>query len=146
LSIGCDLIGLGTVGTVAPGDTAAQAGAVNAAMSLLGTPYVWGGESKDGFDCSGLVQFVFDTVGVQLPRVAQDQYDAGPAVPPGHAVVPGDLVFFGDSPTSVEHVGIFVADGLMINAPYTGAVVRFDPVDNGLPIVGVTSPGGQQIA
>ena len=144
--IGCDLIGLGDVGATAPGETSVQAAAVNVAMGLLGTPYVWGGESQSGFDCSGLVQFVFDNVGVYLPRVAQDQFDFGPAVPPGDEVVPGDLVFFGSSPTSVEHVGIFAGDGLMIDAPYTGAVVRFDPVENGLPIVGVTSPGGQQIA
>jgi hypothetical protein len=54
---------------------------------------------------------------------------------------------FGSSPTSVEHVGIFVGNGLMIDAPYTGAYVRFDRVDgSGLAIVGVSSPGGQQIA
>lgn len=145
-NIGCNLVGLGQVGTLAPGETPVQAAAVNAALGLLGTPYVWGGESKQGFDCSGLVQFVFDTVGVQLPRVAQDQYDAGPAVRPGSPVVPGDLVFFGSSPQGVVHVGMFVGDGLMIDAPYTGAVVRFDRVAGTLPIVGVTSPGGQQIA
>ncbi len=145
-NIGCNLVGLGQVGALAPGETQVQAAAVNAALGLLGTPYVWGGESKQGFDCSGLVQFVFDTAGVHLPRVAQDQYDAGPAVPPGSPVVPGDLVFFGSSPQSVVHVGMFVGDGLMINAPYTGAVVRFDRVAGSLPIVGVTSPGGQQIA
>jgi len=107
---------------------------------------VWGGESKSGFDCSGLVQFVFDTVGVHLPRVAQDQYDAGPLVAPGSDVVPGDLVFFGSSPASVEHVGIFVGDGLMVDAPHTGSVVRFDRIGGFPSIVGVTSPGGQQIA
>jgi cell wall-associated NlpC family hydrolase len=107
---------------------------------------VWGGESKKGFDCSGLVQFVYSTAGISLPRVAQDQYDAGPAVAPGTPVVPGDLVFFGSSPNSVEHVGMFVGDGLMVDAPHTGAVVRFDRVEGFGPIVGVTSPGGQQIA
>jgi cell wall-associated NlpC family hydrolase len=143
---GCQLVALGQVGATALGESSAQAGAVNAALGLLGTPYVWGGESKSGFDCSGLVQFAFDTVGVHLPRVAQDQYDAGPLVQPGSPVVPGDLVFFGSSPTTVEHVGMFVGDGLMVDAPHTGAFVRFDRVEDFAPIVGITSPGGQQIA
>ncbi len=141
--VGCELIGLGSVGTVAPGETAVQAAAVNGALALLGTPYVWGGESTHGFDCSGLVQYVYANAGLWLPRVAQAQYDAGPAVPPGHPVVPGDLVFFGSGPHDVTHVGIFVGDGLMVDAPHTGAVVRLDRVLGFEPIVGVTAPGGQ---
>ncbi len=105
---------------------------------------MWGGESTGGFDCSGLVQFVFGSAGVTLPRVAQNQYDAGPAILPGMRVVPGDLVFFGTGPTGVSHVGIFVGDGLMVDAPHTGSVVRLDKVAGFEPIVGVTGPGGQQ--
>ena len=116
------------------------------ALSVLGTPYVWGGESHKGFDCSGLVQWAFGTAGVRLPRVAQDQYNAGPPVRPGATVVPGDLVFFGSSPRDVAHVGMFVGDGLMVDAPHTGAVVRLDRIAGFAPLVGVTSPGGQQTA
>ncbi|HUO49658.1 MAG TPA: C40 family peptidase, partial [Acidimicrobiales bacterium] len=145
-NIGCQLIGTGSVGTLAPGESQAQADAVATALSLLGTPYVWGGESKHGFDCSGLVQYSYSVAGVRLPRVAQDQYDAGPQVAPGSVAVPGDLVFFGSGPTDVHHVGMFVGDGLMVDAPYTGAVVRLDRIAGFGPVVGVTNPGGRQIA
>jgi cell wall-associated NlpC family hydrolase len=144
-NIGCDLIGSGTVGGMAPGETAAEASAVSNAVALLGTPYQWGGEStQGGFDCSGMVQYVYREGGIFLPRVAQDQYDAGPAVPPGATVEPGDLVFFGSGTNDVSHVGMYVGDGLMIDAPHTGAVVRFDRVAGFEPIVGVTSPGAGQ--
>jgi len=110
------------------------------AARQLGTPYQWGGTGGGGFDCSGLAQAAFDRAGVVLPRVAQDQYDAGPVVPAGSPVEPGDLVFFGGGSTSVDHVGIYVGEGEMIDAPYTGAFVRFDDAGwSGL--VGATRPG-----
>jgi cell wall-associated NlpC family hydrolase len=141
-SIGCDLIGSGTVGGTAPGETSTEAAAVADAIALLGIQYQWGGEStKGGFDCSGMTQYVYREAGVYLPRVAQNQYDAGPAVPPGTTVVPGDLVFFGKGTNDVSHVGMYVGDGLMIDAPHTGSVIRFDRVSGFEPIVGVTSPG-----
>jgi cell wall-associated NlpC family hydrolase len=112
------------------------------AETYLGTPYVWGGESpRSGFDCSGLVQWVYAEAGISLPRVAQDQYDAGPHLPAGATLYPGDLVFFGPGPSGVEHVGIYVGNGEMIDAPYTGAVVRFDRVSSvSLGFVGATRP------
>ncbi len=112
------------------------------AETYLGTPYVWGGENpRSGFDCSGLVQWVYAEAGISLPRVAQDQYDAGPHLPAGATLYPGDLVFFGSGPSAVEHVGIYVGNGDMIDAPYTGAVVRFDRVTSvGLGFVGATRP------
>jgi cell wall-associated NlpC family hydrolase len=71
-SIGCNLIGSGTVGGVAPGETAAESSAVANAIDLLGLPCVWGGESaQTGFDCSGMVQYVYREVGIDLPRVAR---------------------------------------------------------------------------
>ncbi|HVB91513.1 MAG TPA: C40 family peptidase [Acidimicrobiales bacterium] len=139
--IGCNLVGNWTFGRLAAGETPTEAAAVVDVMKLLGIPYLWGGESHGGFDCSGLVQFVYRQAGVSLPRVAQDQYDAGPAVLPGMVVEPGDLVFFGQSPAGVKHVGMYVGDGLMVDAPETGAVVRFDRVEGFGPIVGVTAPG-----
>jgi cell wall-associated NlpC family hydrolase len=130
------------VGGVAPGETAAESYAVNDVMEMLGIPYVWGGESPlSGFDCSGLVQYVYREVGISLPRVAQNQFDAGPPVPTGTTVEPGDLVFFGSGPDDVSHVGMYVGDGLMVDAPHTGAVVRFDRIAGSEPIVGVTAPG-----
>lgn len=129
------------MGLVTGGETSTQAAAVNDVMAFLGVPYVWGGESNQGFDCSGLVQAVYREAGVSLPRVAQSQYDAGPAVSPGQAVVPGDLVFFGTGPGDVSHVGMYVGDGLMVDAPHSGANVRFDRVDGFGSIVGITAPG-----
>ena len=99
---------------------------VNSALRFQGVPYRWGGESPDGFDCSGLVQFVFGRHGVSLPRVAADQARAGTAVPLD-ALRPGDLVFFG---RPVDHVGIYYGDNKMVVAPKTGDVVKiqaFDP-------------------
>jgi peptidoglycan DL-endopeptidase CwlO len=99
---------------------------VNSALRYQGVPYRWGGESPDGFDCSGLVQFVFGRHGVSLPRVAADQARAGTAVPLDD-LRPGDLVFFG---RPVDHVGIYYGDNKMVVAPKTGDVVKvqsFDP-------------------
>jgi cell wall-associated NlpC family hydrolase len=102
------------------------ASALNFALAQLGTPYRWGGEGPGGFDCSGLVQAAYASAGITLPRVAQQQFDAGPAIPPGASLQTGDLVFFGSDAAHVEHVGMVAGPGLMVDAPYTGAVVRFD--------------------
>lgn len=118
-----------TPSAVVPGrasSSAAQA-AVAYALAQLGTPYQWGGEGAGGFDCSGLVQAAYGSAGIQLPRVAQAQYDAGPPVPADEPLQPGDLVFFGADPAHVTHVGIVVSPGEMVDAPHTGAVVRIEP-------------------
>ncbi|MFF9214163.1 MULTISPECIES: NlpC/P60 family protein [unclassified Streptomyces] len=111
------------------------AGAIYFAQKKLGTPYLWGGEGtpEQGgrFDCSGLTQAAYDSVGIRLPRVANDQYNAGPH-PKRDELLPGDLVFFSNDPTdsrAIHHVGIYVGGGYMIDAPRTGAVIRFDPID-----------------
>ena len=103
--------------------------AVEWALSQIGTPYVWGGETPGvGFDCSGLVQAAYRAAGVSLPRVAQDQYDATPKVAAGSPLLPGDLVFFGSGPGGIDHVGLFVGSvegqDVMVDAPSTGADVR----------------------
>jgi cell wall-associated NlpC family hydrolase len=110
----------------APSPAAAEA--VSYALAQIGTPYRWGGETPGvGFDCSGLTQAAYAAAGITLPRVAQDQYDVGPHVPPGAPLQPGDLVFFGASPTDVSHVGIVLnPSGEMIDAPHTGADVRVE--------------------
>ncbi|GAA1169185.1 cell wall-associated NlpC family hydrolase [Kitasatospora gansuensis] len=115
--------------------SAQSAGAIYYAQRTLGTPYLWGGNgwaSQDGrFDCSGLTQAAFASVGIELPRVANDQWNSGPH-PSRDQLRPGDLVFFatdqGD-PRSIDHVGIYVGGGYMINAPHTSAVIRYDSID-----------------
>ena len=123
-----------------PGADGTVVAALSFAARQLGTPYLWGGTGTGGFDCSGLVQAAYRGAGVSLPRVAQDQFDAGPAVPDGAGVAPGDLVFFGTGPAGVDHVGLYVGGGEMIDAPHTGALVRFDDAD-WPDLVGATRPG-----
>ncbi|RLU86828.1 peptidase P60 [Streptomyces griseocarneus] len=121
------------VSRVAPSQQAA--GAIYYAQDKLGTPYLWGGDgtAEDGgrFDCSGLTKAAYETVGITLPRVANDQWNAG-AHPKRDELLPGDLVFFAhdlNDPRSIHHVGIYVGGGYMINAPHTGALIRFDKID-----------------
>ncbi|NUK96478.1 C40 family peptidase [Streptomyces lunaelactis] len=111
------------------------AGAIYFAQQKLGTKYLWGGngtaEQGGRFDCSGLTQAAYRTVGIEMPRVANDQYNAGEH-PSRDELLPGDLVFFSDDLTNsraIRHVGLYVGGGYMINAPYTGAVIRFDKID-----------------
>jgi len=122
----------GTSTSLVPTGSSAGEVAAQWAMQQIGTPYVWGGETPGvGFDCSGLVQAAYRAAGVALPRVAQDQYDGTPAVPPGSPLEVGDLVFFGSGPAGIDHVGIYIGteDGqsVMIDAPHTGADVRVEP-------------------
>ncbi|MDX2818203.1 NlpC/P60 family protein [Streptomyces sp. NPDC001902] len=121
------------VGPVGP--SRQSAGAIYYAQQKLGTKYLWGGngtpEQGGRFDCSGLTKAAYHSVGIELPRVANDQWNAGPH-PKRDELLPGDLVFFAydlTDPRSIHHVGIYVGGGYMINAPYTGAVIRFDKID-----------------
>lgn len=104
-------------------DGAAGSGeqAVALAQRYLGTPYVWGGESPGGFDCSGFIQYVYRQLGVELPRVSRDQARVGQPVASLAEARPGDLVAFN---TPVDHVGIYAGDGLMVVAPKRGDVVK----------------------
>lgn len=95
---------------------------VNEASKYLGVPYVWGGTTPNGFDCSGLVQYVLKDLGISISRVTQTQCKEGVPVAKGD-LQPGDLVFF-ESNGDVHHVGIYIGNGQMIHAPHTGDVVR----------------------
>ncbi|AEH07675.1 MULTISPECIES: NlpC/P60 family protein [Protofrankia] len=128
-----DLIGstsLGSTGTsVAPARPPAigSGGAVVAvaqARAQLGKPYVWGAAGPDAFDCSGLTQWVWAKAGVALSHFTGAQWNEGRRVSRGE-LIPGDLVFFGED---LHHVGIYVGNGSMIDAPRTGTVIRLEPV------------------
>ncbi|GAA3539991.1 C40 family peptidase [Amycolatopsis ultiminotia] len=98
------------------------------ALGQLGLPYVWGGNGPDagaaGFDCSGLTKASYDSAGVALPRTADSQFRSMPAVPPGKEPQLGDLVFYGNPGTRIHHVGLYLGNGLMINAPTEGQAIQ----------------------
>ncbi|MEV3854977.1 NlpC/P60 family protein [Streptomyces sp. NPDC050095] len=109
-----------------PAPNGAAATAVAYAHAQLGQPYVWGGDGPrdGGFDCSGLTQAAYRAAGISLPRVAQAQHDAGPPLPNPPPLLPGDLLFYGTSPTHITHVALYTGSGRAIDAPHPGAVVR----------------------
>ncbi len=101
------------------------------AIGLVGTPYRWGGNTPEGgFDCSGLVGFVFlDAAQVYLPRTTREIARAKAGTPPRLELAPGDLVLFADR-GQVFHVGIYVGENRFVHAPSTGGTVRLDRLDN----------------
>lgn len=107
-----------------PAPVATSTVALTWLFSELGKTYVYGATGPTTFDCSGLTQFVWNKAGVPIPRVAIDQDNYAIPVPLSD-VRPGDLVFFG---ADVHHVGMYIGDGLMVNAPHTGDVVRVSPI------------------
>ena len=115
----------GVTQRTSPGGATGEA-VVAKAKEHLGTPYLWGGESPGGFDCSGLMQWTYKQFGIDLPRVSGDQAKAGRAVSAAEAR-PGDLVFF-DRP-GVDHIGMYAGDGQWVVAPKTGDVVKLQSVD-----------------
>ncbi len=102
--------------------------AVTIALGYVGVPYVWGGATPSGFDCSGLTQYVYAQLGIQIPRNSRSQYQAGTHVPSDRVdlLLPGDLVFFGydGDPGQVHHVGVYVGSGDYLHAPQTGETVK----------------------
>jgi cell wall-associated NlpC family hydrolase len=95
--------------------------AVADAMRLRGTPYIWGGSTPAGFDCSGFTAYVYAKLGITLAHSTYAQWDAGTHIPK-RDLEPGDLVFF----DGIGHVGIYIGGGLFVHAPHTGTVVSVD--------------------
>ena len=115
---------------VAPSDPAAANAVVIRAISLVGTPYRFGGNTPEGgFDCSGLVNYVYrDMLDLRLPRSSRELAAVqGPRIDPTR-LASGDLVFFG-SRGDVTHVGIYVGEGRFVHAPSSGGTVRLDHLD-----------------
>lgn len=114
--------------------------AVAIAKRYLGIPYVWGGSTPTGgFDCSGLVMYVYRQLGITLDHYAAWQFLEGTRVSPAE-LQPGDLVFFEPKSDGPGHVGIYVGDGKMINAPHTGDVVRIASIQGRSGYVGAVRP------
>ena len=101
-------------------------GVVGVALGEQGVPYVWGGSSPGGFDCSGLVMYAYSAVGVSLPHSSYAQYNMGVAVPRDQ-LQPGDLVFF----DGLGHEGLYIGGGMFVHAPHTGTVVQVASLDSG---------------
>jgi murein DD-endopeptidase len=115
----------------APGAQAATGAAIaNLAASLVGTPYQFGGADRAGFDCSGLVLFVHERVGLSVPRTALEQERAATPVPLAQ-LAPGDLVFFSIGSRRVNHVGIYAGGGRFIHAPRAGVAVSYADLGDG---------------
>jgi cell wall-associated NlpC family hydrolase len=110
--------------------TAAATMAISYACGQIGLPYEWGGNGPAhgdaGFDCSGLTSAAYDAAGISLPRTAQTQYNAGPLVPTGQPLLPGDLVFYG-TPSNVHHVALYIGGGKMVQAPDVGQLIKVSP-------------------
>jgi cell wall-associated NlpC family hydrolase len=118
--------------------------AIDRALSQVGVQYVWGGGNgrgpstgipdafgsplnRVGFDCSGLMLYAFNSVGVALPRVSRNQFDVGRKVPISD-LKPGDMVFYRNGGAPIHHVAMYIGGGRMVEAPYTGADVRVVPL------------------
>ena len=121
---------IGATGQTPGGETvvpaSAYTGVVGVAMRYLGTPYVWAGAAPGGFDCSGLVMYSYEQVGVSLPHSSYAMWDYGVPVSRDQ-LEPGDIVFF----DGLGHVGLYVGGGDFIQAPQTGDVVKISSLDDG---------------
>jgi cell wall-associated NlpC family hydrolase len=117
------LVGSPVTVPIPVGTGAGHPQAAQIALQYLGVPYVWGGASPSGFDCSGLVMYVYAQLGISLPHYTVSQWDATLPISQSDAQ-PGDLVFF----NGLSHVGIYLGNGQMVDAPHTGSVVRVESI------------------
>lgn len=111
------------------GSTAAVRRVVETAMRYVGVPYYFGGTTPDGFDCSGFVRYVFARSGVDLPRMADEQYELGQPVAMSR-LQPGDTVYFSTYTSGISHVGIYLGDGKFISSTSSRGVI-IDRLDSG---------------
>ena len=133
----------GGSGSPAPSPSTAAGRAVAFALGQLGKPYQWGATGPGSYDCSGLTQTAYSYAGVSIPRVSAAQWYAGPHVGMGDLQA-GDLVFYATSlsdPSTIHHVAMYIGRGLMVEAPFTGAVVRVSSVGRA-DYIGATRPTG----
>jgi cell wall-associated NlpC family hydrolase len=123
--------------------TSAATQAIAFARAQLGKPYQWGATGPDAYDCSGLTMAAYASAGVSIPRTSREQWTIGTHIGSMAELVPGDLVFYADGSTAstIHHVGLYIGDGLMIEAPYTGANVRTASI-NRSDYFGATRPTG----
>lgn len=127
------LIDAGTTGQVeVPAEASGRIQTVlKRALALIGTPYRWGGSSTEGFDCSGLVGYVFrSALGIELPRVSRQMAASGEKID-RDALTAGDLVFFSRRGKRVDHVGIYLGNGRFVHAPRTGKDVMVSSLTDG---------------
>ena len=118
--------------------------AANWALTQLGKPYQWGGAGPDTYDCSGLTMQAWAQAGVQLLHYTGYQWEEGPHVPLDQ-LQRGDLLFFATNtadPSTIHHVGIYIGNGMMVDAPYTGAFVRIDGMYSPGGLIGAVRPAG----
>lgn len=114
--------------------------AVAKAKEYRGIPYVAGGSTPSGFDCSGFTQYVYGKVGVKLSHNSQAQYNECDRKVARDDLKKGDLVFFGDGTSSINHVGMYVGNGKYIHSPQTGDVVSIDSLSHRTNYVGAARP------
>lgn len=98
------------------------------ALGQVGRPYRYGGTSPAGFDCSGLVQYVFAQAGIRLPRTTLEQHEAGDEID-ADDIEPGDLLFYRFNRGRIDHVAIYLGDGQAIHAPASGRAVIVAAID-----------------
>ncbi len=129
----------GSGATTTQGDIAA-----NWALTQLGKPYQWGGAGPGSYDCSGLTMQAWARAGVQIAHWTGYQWESGPHVPLSQ-LQRGDLLFFATNtsdPATIHHVGIYIGNGMMVDAPYTGAFVRIDGMYSPGGLIGAVRPAG----